>query len=285
MLSWKRKHHAKGKDVRFQYKGPEIEQERIERAHKRQKGPLLSPIGNDLESWIGFCERLKDPYSHSSMYHSLPSLTLRQCDNSGEHCFNWTPTGLDEAFLDSSTRSAESNCVSSNTRLNQEVANFTSNDLKIMNMTDDLDDLPDVQSPQFPEASFTGSVSGYNTRLAVQQQSFSPFENFSARSMREASFCLSEFFDFSPVSKSPNRMAVEPFSNAEINRRAPSRGSSFSHEVTNKSELQAVNRPHGLIITTHLKLQQLLTGVSAQMWILRNLSYRSNSYRSNLPFH
>lgn len=68
--------------------------------------------------------------------------------------------------------------------------------------------------------------------------------------MREASLCLSDFFDFSPVSKSTNRMAVEPISNAEINRRAPSRGNSFSlEEVTNKSELQAVNRPHGLIIT------------------------------------
>lgn len=46
MLSLRRKSHVEGKEVRFQYKGVDIEQQRIERADKRQKGPLLSPIGN-----------------------------------------------------------------------------------------------------------------------------------------------------------------------------------------------------------------------------------------------
>ena len=32
-----------GKDGRFNYEGHDIEQERIKRAWKRQRGPLLSP--------------------------------------------------------------------------------------------------------------------------------------------------------------------------------------------------------------------------------------------------
>ena len=43
MLSLKRKRLDVGKDARFQYKGHDVEQERMERAWKRQKGPLLSP--------------------------------------------------------------------------------------------------------------------------------------------------------------------------------------------------------------------------------------------------
>lgn len=43
MLSLKRKRQRAGKDARFQYKGHDVEQERMERAWKRQKGPLLSP--------------------------------------------------------------------------------------------------------------------------------------------------------------------------------------------------------------------------------------------------
>lgn len=43
MLSLKRKRQSVGKDALFQYKGHDVEQERIERACKRQRGPLLSP--------------------------------------------------------------------------------------------------------------------------------------------------------------------------------------------------------------------------------------------------
>ena len=43
MLSLKRKRQSAGKDARFQYKGHDVEQERMERAWKRQRGPLLSP--------------------------------------------------------------------------------------------------------------------------------------------------------------------------------------------------------------------------------------------------
>lgn len=43
MLSLKRKRQSAGKDARFQYKGHDVEQERMERAWKRQRGPLPSP--------------------------------------------------------------------------------------------------------------------------------------------------------------------------------------------------------------------------------------------------
>ena len=43
MLSLKRKRQSLGKDARFQYKGHDVEQERMERAWKRQRGPLQSP--------------------------------------------------------------------------------------------------------------------------------------------------------------------------------------------------------------------------------------------------
>lgn len=43
MLALKRKRQSDGKDARFQYKGHNVEQERMERAWKRQRGPLLSP--------------------------------------------------------------------------------------------------------------------------------------------------------------------------------------------------------------------------------------------------
>lgn len=53
MLSVKRKRQRLGKDTRFQYKGHDVEQERMERASKRPRGPLQSP---DCESqslgWI-----------------------------------------------------------------------------------------------------------------------------------------------------------------------------------------------------------------------------------------
>jgi hypothetical protein len=43
MLALKRKRQAIGKDIRFQYKGHIVEQERMERADKRQKRDLKSP--------------------------------------------------------------------------------------------------------------------------------------------------------------------------------------------------------------------------------------------------
>ena len=43
MLSMKRKRQAIGDDARFEWRGHNIEQERIERASKRMKGPLSSP--------------------------------------------------------------------------------------------------------------------------------------------------------------------------------------------------------------------------------------------------
>ncbi len=43
MLALKRKRQALGKDIRFQYKGHDVEQERLERAYKRQKRQLASP--------------------------------------------------------------------------------------------------------------------------------------------------------------------------------------------------------------------------------------------------
>ncbi|MCJ1456035.1 hypothetical protein MMC28_006392 [Mycoblastus sanguinarius] len=43
MLSLKRNRQIFGKDARFQYKGHDVEQERIERAWKRQRRPLRSP--------------------------------------------------------------------------------------------------------------------------------------------------------------------------------------------------------------------------------------------------
>ena len=43
MLSLIRKRQLAGKDCRFNYKGHDVEQERIERAWKRQRWPLLSP--------------------------------------------------------------------------------------------------------------------------------------------------------------------------------------------------------------------------------------------------
>jgi hypothetical protein len=43
MLSMKRKRQEIGKDARFQWRGHDVEQERIERASKRIKGPLVSP--------------------------------------------------------------------------------------------------------------------------------------------------------------------------------------------------------------------------------------------------
>ncbi|KAL9103885.1 MAG: hypothetical protein Q9163_001122 [Psora crenata] len=43
MLSMRRKRQRIGEDVRFQWRGRNVEQERIERASKRIKGPLMSP--------------------------------------------------------------------------------------------------------------------------------------------------------------------------------------------------------------------------------------------------
>ena len=44
MLALKRKRQTLGKDIRFQYKGHDVEQERLERAYKRQIGsPKIGP--------------------------------------------------------------------------------------------------------------------------------------------------------------------------------------------------------------------------------------------------
>ena len=43
MLALKRKRQALGKDIRFQYKGHDVEQERLERAYKRQRRELATP--------------------------------------------------------------------------------------------------------------------------------------------------------------------------------------------------------------------------------------------------
>ena len=43
MVSLKRKHQDIGENARFQWRGHGVEQERIERASKRTKGPLASP--------------------------------------------------------------------------------------------------------------------------------------------------------------------------------------------------------------------------------------------------
>lgn len=43
MLSMKRKQQEIGGDARFQWRGHDIDQARIERASKRMRGPLMSP--------------------------------------------------------------------------------------------------------------------------------------------------------------------------------------------------------------------------------------------------
>lgn len=48
MLSMKKDYEATGKHPRFQYKGHEIYQGRIERASKRRKEPLASPTSEVL---------------------------------------------------------------------------------------------------------------------------------------------------------------------------------------------------------------------------------------------
>ena len=48
MLSIKKSYEAVGKQIRFQYKGHEISQGRIERASKRRKEPLPSPDSERL---------------------------------------------------------------------------------------------------------------------------------------------------------------------------------------------------------------------------------------------
>ncbi len=45
MLSFKRKRQEVGKDTAFVYRGHPFEQERLERASKRRKGPLMSSPG------------------------------------------------------------------------------------------------------------------------------------------------------------------------------------------------------------------------------------------------
>lgn len=48
MLSVKKDYDTAGKQIRFQYRGQEIDQGRIERASKRRKGPLPSSISESL---------------------------------------------------------------------------------------------------------------------------------------------------------------------------------------------------------------------------------------------
>ena len=43
MLALKRQRQARGKDTRFQYKGHDVEQERLERAEKRRRREMASP--------------------------------------------------------------------------------------------------------------------------------------------------------------------------------------------------------------------------------------------------
>ena len=70
MLSIKRKRQAIGDDAHFQWRGRNIEQERIERASKRIKGPLLSPK-SELLSHIDrmiLIPVLSDSGSYQSIY-------------------------------------------------------------------------------------------------------------------------------------------------------------------------------------------------------------------------
>lgn len=56
MLSMKKDCDAAGKQVRFQYKGHEIDQGRIERASKRRKGPLPSTTSAALSHRKNFLD-------------------------------------------------------------------------------------------------------------------------------------------------------------------------------------------------------------------------------------
>lgn len=69
-------------------------------------------------------------------------------------------------------------------------------------MTDSQDYPFNIPSPQFPEASPGGPVYDYSP--AVQPRSLSPIEDLAERSVREDSFSISEFFNFSSVPDSPN---------------------------------------------------------------------------------
>ena len=73
MHAIKRKRQAEGKDIRFQFHGHEVEQERIERAYKRRKGPLSSPRGKDLSLVTEF--RLSEPVLQKS--HPISDLRCR----------------------------------------------------------------------------------------------------------------------------------------------------------------------------------------------------------------
>ena len=66
MLYVKRKRQAIGDDAHFLWRGHTIEQERIERASKRIKGPLLSPK-SELSSHNNFMI-LNPVLSHSESY-------------------------------------------------------------------------------------------------------------------------------------------------------------------------------------------------------------------------
>ena len=69
MLSMKRKRQEIGKDARFQWRGHDVEQERVERASKRVKGPLMSPEC-ELSNYGDYLA-LIPVLSHSSPYQDL----------------------------------------------------------------------------------------------------------------------------------------------------------------------------------------------------------------------
>lgn len=71
-----------------------------------------------------------------------------------------------------------------------------------MYMTDAQDNPFNIPSPQFPEASSRGLV--HDSSPAVQRRSLSPVEDLEERAVREDSFSISEFFNFSSVPDSPH---------------------------------------------------------------------------------
>lgn len=135
--------------------------------------------------------------------------------------------GLDVPLLDS-TQVAEPDGVSFYTGSNQELASFASDSSNNTNMMTYAPDSPlKIPSPQFPETIL------------------SPVTNLAARSVREGSFCLSDFLNYSPVPKSPNGMSLEPFPHVQLNRRISSRGSVSSlEEITTNSEPQGRYKRH-----------------------------------------
>lgn len=126
--------------------------------------------------------------------------------------------GLDIPLLDSSTQVTEPDGVSFYTGSNQDLASFASENSNITNMMTYAPDSPfNIPSPQFPEVIL------------------SPVENLAARSVREGSFCLSEFLNYSPVPNSPNGIGIEPFPHVQLDRRISSCGSVFPLEVVTTS--------------------------------------------------